>query len=82
MKKSQDGKALILRLVEVEGRETQAKLSLAPGLLSGGVRGGVSAVEVDTLERPLEGRDVRLKGDALLVKVPAFGMSTVCIRSG
>jgi alpha-mannosidase len=82
MRKSQDGKALILRLVEVEGKETQARLSLAPGLLPREVGERVSAVEVDTLERPLEGRNVRLEGGTLLVRVPAFGISTVCIRSG
>jgi len=80
MKKAQrgrDGRAIILRLVEVEGRETEARLTLAPQLLSGGANSGVTAVEVDTLERPLDVNDARLEGNTLIVRMPAFGITTV-----
>jgi alpha-mannosidase len=69
------GEAIVVRLVEVEGRETEAEVVFAPELLSA----GATAVEVDTLERPLEGSRVRLDGDVLRVKIPAFGITTVCV---
>ncbi|MBN1137949.1 MAG: alpha-mannosidase [Anaerolineae bacterium] len=72
----QGGNALILRLVEVEGRDTQAGLLIAPELLPP----DAEAIEVDTLERPIAGSTrVRLEGDVLRVKMPAFGIVTVRI---
>ena len=75
IKKSQDGEALILRLVEVAGEETTARISLAPTL----VRGSATAIEVDTLERPLGTNSARLHGGSLSVTVPAHGISAVRI---
>jgi len=72
LKESQDRAALVLRLVEVEGVETEARLTLAPELL-----GERNAVEVDTLERPLETNGARLEGNVLHVRLPAFGITTV-----
>jgi alpha-mannosidase len=76
MKKSQHGGSIILRLVEVEGRETAAKLTLAPALLLE----NAIAVEVDTLERPLPANGAKLEGDTLTVTLPAFGITTVAIE--
>jgi len=75
MKKSQDDKAIVLRLVEVEGKETEAELTLAPALLPE----GATAVEVDTLERSLDINSARLEGSTLTVKLPALGITTVRI---
>lgn len=74
LKKGQDGRSLVLRLVEVEGRETEAQLTFSPLLLSKGMR----AVAVDTLERPVE-NVARLEGERLHVALPAFGIVTVRI---
>jgi len=79
MKKSQDGEAIILRLVEVEGKETEARVTLAPALLPGNTNEGATAIEADTLERPLDLNSARLEGNTLLVKLPAFGITTVRI---
>jgi alpha-mannosidase len=67
--------AIILRLVEVEGQKTEARLTLAPKLLPA----EATAVEVDTLERPLDANGARLEGDTLVVSLPAFGIATVRI---
>jgi alpha-mannosidase len=70
------GKAIVLRLVEVEGRDIVAKLALAPELLPS----DAPAVEVDTLERPIAGSDrVSIKENVLHVKMPAFGIVSVRI---
>ena len=75
IKESQDGRAIVLRLVEVEGRETEARVRLSPAL----VPGGASAVEADTLERPLDESTARIEGGTLLVRLSAFGIATVRI---
>jgi alpha-mannosidase len=75
IKESQDGQAIVLRLVEVEGQETEARVRLSPAL----VPGGTSAVEADTLERTLDESTARIEGGMLLVDLPAFGIATVRI---
>jgi alpha-mannosidase len=75
MKESQDGRALVLRLVEVEGRQSEARLLLAPALLPN----GSVATEVDTLERPLASNSARMEGDTLVVRLPAYGIASVRI---
>jgi len=76
---AQDGRTIILRLVEVEGKETEARLTLAPELLPRGTNGETTAVEVDTLERSLDVNNARLEGNTLVAKLPAFGITTVRI---
>jgi alpha-mannosidase len=66
---------VVLRLVEVEGLETEARVALAPEL----VPEGAAAVEVDTLERPVEGGSARLEEGTLSVTLPAYGIATVRI---
>ncbi len=76
LKKAEDGEGFILRLVEIEGMNTEAQVHLAPDL----VEDGATAVEVDTLERPLDSDNLRLEGDTLTVSVPAFGIVTVRVK--
>jgi alpha-mannosidase len=64
---------VVLRLIEVEGKESEARVALASEL----VPEGATAVEVDTLERPVEGGSARLEGGTLSVWLPAYGISTV-----
>jgi alpha-mannosidase len=70
---AQGAPALIVRLYEVEGRATEARWDLNPGL----VPDGAEAVEVDTLERPLDVNGARLDGNTLVVTVPAYGITSV-----
>jgi alpha-mannosidase len=74
LKGGQEG-GLVLRLVEVGGRETVARVSLSRTL----VPQGAEAVEVDTLERPVEGGSARLEGGTLEVTLPADGIVTVWV---
>ncbi|MEW6752388.1 MAG: glycoside hydrolase family 38 C-terminal domain-containing protein [Candidatus Latescibacterota bacterium] len=73
LKQSQDGRDLIVRLVEVEGRRTMAEVEVAPELLGP----GAAATEVDALERPLERHGARLEGGVLRVEVSAGGIASV-----
>jgi alpha-mannosidase len=75
VKESQDGQAIVLRLVEVEGKETEARVRLSPVLIPE----GATAVEADTLERSLDESDARIEGGILFVTLPAFGIATVRI---
>jgi alpha-mannosidase len=75
MKESQDGRALVLRLVEVEGRDAEAHVALAPALLPE----GAPVAEVDTLERPIAAGSARTEGHSVAVRVPAYGIVTVRI---
>lgn len=78
VKRSEDGRAILLRLYEVEGQETVARLQLAPELAGG----GTAAVEVDTLERPLDSSGAHIEQGVLTVKLPAFGIATVRVENG
>jgi len=75
LKKSEEGQGVVLRLVEVEGKKTEARVALAPEL----VGKGATAIEVDTLERPVDGNGARLEDGALVVEVPAYGIAAVQI---
>lgn len=75
LKQSQNGTALIMRLVEMDGAATTAQIALSP--LLGKM---TMAVEVDTLERPVEGNRVRLAANRLTVDMPAFGLMSVAVR--
>ncbi len=64
---------MILRIIEVDGVATEARVLLAPNLLDG----VISALEVDTLECPQPSNRAHLEGDILTVHVPALGIVTV-----
>ena len=76
VKESQDGEAIVLRLVEVEGQDTEARVALSPLL----VPTGATAVEADTLERPLAESSARIEDGTLLVDLPAHGIAAVRIE--
>ncbi len=75
LKKAEDGSGFVLRLVEMEGETTEARIKLAAQL----VRPDAQATEADVLERPVESEQLRLTDNALTVRVPAFGITTVRI---
>ena len=72
LKRAEDSEALIVRLYEVEGTATEARVRL-----SGLVEGEAEAQEVDLLERPLQTSTARMEGETLVVTVPAYGIATV-----
>jgi alpha-mannosidase len=78
VKKAEDSEALIVRLYEFEGEETEAKVRIAPGLM----KAGAEAVETDVLEQPLAKSTAKVDGEVLKVKVPAFGIATVRVGDG
>jgi alpha-mannosidase len=71
LKASEDGKGVVLRLVEVAGSETTATVTLSP------LWRAKEARAVDLLECPVEGEEVRLEGETLWVRIPAHGIVTV-----
>lgn len=75
LKRSEEGSKLILRLYEVEGRATDARVWVSPELSP--VGSGVC--ETDLLERPLPANGARRDGEEVLVSIPAFGIATVAL---
>lgn len=75
IKKGQATSAIVIRLVEVEGKATEARVALAPEVLPP----RATAVEVDTLERPVDSNNVRLDANTLVAKLSAFGVVTAQI---
>jgi len=75
VKKAEDDDGLIIRLYEIEGRQTEARVRLDPSL----VKPNSSAVEVDLLERVISERTTKMEGEILKVMVPAFGITSVKI---
>jgi len=74
VKKAEDGKGVVIRLFEAEGKDTTAKLKV-----SGLVKKTAKAVETDVLERPTAKNTAKLTGETLTVTVPAYGQATVKI---
>ena len=73
LKKSQDNKALVLRLVEVEGKDTTARLSFSEALVSA----GVSVCLADTLERPLDQPCFSVAEGSISVPIAAYRVLTL-----
>ena len=75
VKKAEEGDAIILRLYEMEGRQTKAHVQLDPALIGDDPLVG----ETDLLECPLERNTARYKHGVLTVDVRPFGLATVKI---
>ena len=74
IKKAEDSKALIVRLYEVEGEATEAKVHI-----NDLTKSGSTAVETDLMEVPIKKSTAKMTGDTLTVKIPAYGIATVKI---
>lgn len=71
-KQAESGKGLILRLVELNGQDTEAAVTLAPALAA-----GLSlAVQTDLMERPIDGQ-ASFVGNSLRVPIRAHSFVTV-----
>ena len=73
IKQAEDSEAVVLRLYEFAGEDTEARVRLSSLIAPPGAR----AVETDMLEQPIEGSTARMEGDTLVVTVPACGIATV-----
>jgi len=71
LKKAEDGDAVILRLYETAGKDTDVTVALSPAL------GAKSAVEVDLLEAPVKENGASLKAGKVTVSVPKYGIVSV-----
>jgi len=75
IKNAEDGDALVVRIYETAGRDTDAVIR--PG--SAALGKPIKAVETDLLERPLANSSARISDGAVQVRVPSCGISTVRI---
>jgi alpha-mannosidase len=78
VKRAEEGNGLIVRVMELNGQDTEAVLELHPLLVGGYSRASI----VDLMERPAtgtiaEGRSATLTGNQLTVQVPAKSFVTV-----
>ena len=75
--KKVDGEdALLFRLIETGGTDTQVQVTLNTSLL-GAI---VSACEVDLMERPLPASTAAVNGETVTVRVPAHGIASVKVK--
>lgn len=74
IKKAEDGKGIVVRVFDMEGKKTTAKIKI-----SDLVKPDSKAVETDILERPLDKNSAKMTGDTVSVALPAFGQATVKI---
>jgi alpha-mannosidase len=72
IKKAEDSDAIIVRLYETEGRDTEARVRITDL-----VKPGSPAREVDLMEQPLQKNTARMERDTLVVRIPAHGIATV-----
>ena len=73
LKQAEDSEAIIVRLFETAGRDTEAEVRLSPAL----VPPNAPAVETDLMEQPLANSTARMEGEVLKVKLPPHGIATV-----
>jgi alpha-mannosidase len=78
LKKAEEGDAIVLRLYEMEGKQTQARVVFDPAL----VGDSPDVTETDLLERPLAQSTARYQEGALTVDIRPFGLTTVMIAPG
>jgi len=75
LKKAEDTEATVLRLYEVEGKQTEAKIRL-----TGLVKPDAPAGELDLLEQPLDTSRARMTGEILSVTLEPYDTVTVAVR--
>jgi alpha-mannosidase len=70
----EDGK-LVLRLYEIAGEATEARVWVSPALSPA----GAAVQETDVLEQPLAENGARREGEYVVVAIPAYGIATVML---
>ena len=74
VKKAESSRKVIVRLYEMEGRNTTAKVKI-----SDIVKPGALAKEVDLMEQALAKNTAKMTGDTLSVRIPAHGIASVML---
>ena len=74
IKRAEDSDDVIVRLYEVAGKDTQARVRI-----SDIVKPGSIAHEVDLREQPIQQSSARMDNDTLVVSIPAYGIASVAI---
>ena len=72
LKATEDGNGIIVRLYEADGKDTEARVVLR-SVASPNSR----AMEVDLMERPLDGSRATMDGDTLVVPMRAYGIASI-----
>lgn len=72
LKKAEDSDAIVIRMYETEGRDTEARVRITDI-----VDPGATAVEVDLMEQPLSESTATMNGDTVAVRIPAHGIASV-----
>jgi alpha-mannosidase len=75
VKKAEDSDAVIVRLYEMEGKATEAKVKIADI-----IKAKATAVQTDVMEQPLKKSTAKWEKDTLTVKIPAHGLVSVKIE--
>ncbi len=70
----EDGK-LVLRLYEIAGEATEARVWVSPALSPA----GAAVQETDVLEQPLAENGARREGEYVVVAIPAYGIATAML---
>jgi alpha-mannosidase len=74
VKKAEDSDAIIVRLFEMEGKDTEAKVRI-----NDLVKPGTPAKQVDLMEQPLPKAKAKMESNVLSVKIPAHGIVSVMV---
>lgn len=74
LKAAEEGEGVIIRLYEVDGKDVEARVRLTRI-----VPAGAPVLEVDLMERPLDGSQATMVGDTLVVPMRAYGITSVRI---
>ncbi|HZT69054.1 MAG TPA: glycoside hydrolase family 38 C-terminal domain-containing protein [Terriglobia bacterium] len=72
VKKSEDSDALILRLYEWKGKESDVEISVPDGVQS--------AEEINLMEKPEGGNHLALTGDKIVLHMRPYEIKTVCVN--
>jgi alpha-mannosidase len=80
LKRAEDDDAVVLRLVELDGVATTARVALSREAIGA----ATAATETDLLERPLATNGAAASADGVSVALPAHGIATVkvAVRRG
>mgnify|MGYP000940633732 FL=1 len=76
LKRQEDGDGIVVRLYEIAGRDTQAKIRFSPQLAGP----GAMVAETDLLERKT-GKAREVANNAVIFHVPAYGILTLLLEN-
>ena len=75
IKKAEGSDALVIRVYEFEGKDTEAQIRVSPILAAA----DSAAIEVCILEQRCAEDTASMSDDIVTVKVPAYGVATIMV---